>query len=117
MDNKQGPPAYGFAPNVSANPTAPPPSYEQATGIGASTASPMQPPPPGGATYYVPPQGAVGEQQQPVITQQIVTTVVTIGPHSSHMVCPICHANINSRTRSSPGLVAWVTGFLLALFG
>uniref|UniRef100_A0A336KRY7 CSON002283 protein n=1 Tax=Culicoides sonorensis TaxID=179676 RepID=A0A336KRY7_CULSO len=102
--NKTTPPAYGFVPQ----PNAPPPTYEQATGAAIP-----------GQAYYVPPSGAAPGPipGQPVVTQQIVTHVVTIGPHSTHMICPSCHGDINSKVRSSPGLIAWVSGFLIALFG
>lgn len=49
-----------------------------------------------------------------VITQVIVTQV---GPHSTHMSCPSCHADIKTITKNTPGSVAWVSGFLIALFG
>ncbi|XP_063700034.1 lipopolysaccharide-induced tumor necrosis factor-alpha factor homolog [Culicoides brevitarsis] len=108
MQQNKTPPSYGFMPQ----PNAPPPSYEQAMGVG---------PIPGQAhfvpTHTVPVYNPPGAGATPVVTQQIVTQVVTIGPHSTHMICPSCHADINSKTRSNPGLIAWVSGFLIALFG
>lgn len=109
MENKTAP-TYGFVPQ----PNAPPPSYEEAIG-----GPPIVP----GQAYYVPPSHTTNtipisnQQGTPLVTQQIVTHVVTIGPHSTHMICPSCHGDINSKTRSSPGLIAWVSGFLIALFG
>lgn len=46
-----------------------------------------------------------------------VTTVVPIGPHSTHMICPSCLAEIDTRTRREPGLIAYVSGFIIALMG
>ncbi|XP_040150925.1 LITAF domain-containing protein isoform X1 [Anopheles arabiensis] len=93
MMTKDGPPPYGFVPPQSA-----PPSYAQAVG-GVPPSSPFTP-------------------QQPVLTgAQIVTTVVPIGPQSTHMICPSCHAEVNTKTTTSPGMIAYVSGFLIALFG
>uniref|UniRef100_A0A182R1C4 LITAF domain-containing protein n=1 Tax=Anopheles farauti TaxID=69004 RepID=A0A182R1C4_9DIPT len=90
---KDGPPPYGFVPPQSA-----PPSYAQAVG-GVPPSSPFTP-------------------QQPVLTgAQIVTTVVPIGPQSTHMICPSCHAEVNTKTTTSPGMIAYVSGFLIGLFG
>lgn len=56
--------------------------------------------------------------QQPILTaQHIVTTVIPLGPHSTHTICPSCGCEVNTRTRSSPGLIAYVSGFLIAVFG
>lgn len=91
--NGADPPPYGFVPPASA-----PPSYTEAVG-GVTPSAPFTP-------------------QQPILTgQRIMTTVVPIGPHSTHMVCPSCHSEINTKTRSSPGLIAYVSGFLIAVFG
>jgi lipopolysaccharide-induced tumor necrosis factor-alpha factor len=91
--SKQDPPAYGFVPPPSA-----PPSYFQAIN-GVNAAQPLTP-------------------QQPVLTaQHIVTTIVPLGPHSTHTVCPSCGCEINTKTTTSPGVIAWVSGFLIALFG
>lgn len=32
-------------------------------------------------------------------------------------VCPHCHAEIDTAVRSEPGLIAWLSGGLLVLFG
>ncbi|XP_058460239.1 lipopolysaccharide-induced tumor necrosis factor-alpha factor homolog isoform X1 [Malaya genurostris] len=91
--SKDAPPAYGFVPPPSA-----PPSYAQAVG-GVPPASPY--------TANIPqPTGA-----------SIITTVVPVGPQTTHMICPSCHAEINTQTTTSPGLIAYVSGFLIALFG
>lgn len=56
--------------------------------------------------------------QQPILTaQHIVTTIIPLGPHSTHTICPSCGIEINTKTRSSPGLIAYVSGFLIAVFG
>lgn len=91
--SKDAPPAYGFVPPPSA-----PPSYAQAVG-GVPPASPY--------TATVPqPTGPA-----------IITTVVPVGPQTTHMICPSCHSEINTQTTTSPGLIAYVSGFLIALFG
>lgn len=108
--SKQDPPPYGFVPPQSA-----PPSYAQgkitakkwnwADNIlllavnGVNAAAPLTP-------------------QQPILTaQHIVTTVIPLGPHSTHTICPSCGNEVNTKTRSSPGLIAYVSGFLIAVFG
>lgn len=95
MSKQQAPPpSYGFA----VPPPSAPPSYAQAVG-GVPPASPFIP--------------NVPQQNGPTI----ITTVVPVGPASTHMICPSCHAEINSQTTTSPGLIAYVSGFLIALFG
>lgn len=91
--SKEAPPAYGFVPPQSA-----PPSYAQAVG-GVPPANPY--------TANIPQPSA----------PQIITTVVPVGPQTTHMICPSCHAEINTQTTTSPGLIAYVSGFLIALFG
>lgn len=91
MSKNGAPPPYGFVPPPSA-----PPSYAQAVG-GVPPSSP-----------YVPQNAAI---------TQIVTTVVPIGPHPTHMICPSCHAEIDTSVRREPGLIAYVSGFVLALMG
>lgn len=54
---------------------------------------------------------------QNAATTQIVTTVVPIGPHPTHMICPSCHAEVDTRIRREPGLIAYVSGFVIALLG
>lgn len=91
MSKNGAPPPYGFIPPPSA-----PPSYAQAVG-GVPPTSP-----------FVPADSA---------TTHIVTTVVPIGPHPTHMICPSCHAEIDTRIRREPGLIAYVSGFVIALLG
>lgn len=46
-----------------------------------------------------------------------VTTVVPVGPNPTHMICPYCRAEIDTTTRTKPGLIAYISGGLLCLFG
>lgn len=50
---------------------------------------------------------------QPVI----VTAVVPVGPDTTRMVCPSCHFEIDTVIRKDPGLIAWISGSVLLLFG
>ena len=34
---------------------------------------------------------------------QIVTTIIPVGPRPTHMVCPHCHAEILTSTKTTPG--------------
>ncbi|CAG9800593.1 LITAF domain-containing protein [Chironomus tepperi] len=91
--SKQDPPSYGFVP-----PPQAPPSYFQAVN-GVNAAAPLTP-------------------QQPILTaQHIVTTIVPLGPHSTHTVCPSCGSEINTKTTTQPGLMAYISGFIIALCG
>jgi len=90
MSKNHTPPPYG-------PPPAAPPSYTQAVG-GVPPTSP-----------YVPQHAFV--QRGP----EILTTVVPLGPEPTHMICTHCHAEIDSSTRSEPGLVAYVVGALICL--
>lgn len=93
MSKESAPPPYGFV-----QPPSAPPSYSEAVN-GVPPSSPFTP-------------------QQPVLNgQQIVTTVVPIGAQATHMICPNCHQEMNTRTTTAPGLIAYVSGFLIALFG
>lgn len=91
IKNGNAPPSYGFVPPPSA-----PPSYAQAVG-GVPPTSPFT-------------------QQQPGTTH-IVTTVVPIGPHPTHMICPNCHSEMDTSTRTEPGLIAYISGFVIAMLG
>lgn len=101
MDKRNiGPPVYGFVTQPQA-----PPSYEQAMGQ-----APMSSP------QHVGPYSSADQTEPPtrVVTQVIVSQV---GPYSTHMSCPSCQADIKTITRNTPGTIAWVSGFLIALFG
>lgn len=89
MSKSSEPPPYGFVPPPSA-----PPSYSQAVG-GVPPTSPYQP--------------------QQFSATRIVTTVVPIGPHPTHMICPSCHAEVDTNTRTEPGVIAYVSGFVIAM--
>ncbi|XP_037906736.1 cell death-inducing p53-target protein 1 [Hermetia illucens] len=87
------PPQYTFVP-----PPMAPPSYSEAVG-GVKPTSPFTP------------------QSQTATSTHIVTTVVPIGRHSTHMICPSCNAEIETSTRTEPGLIAYMSGFVIALLG
>ena len=53
----------------------------------------------------------------PVVAATVVQTVPYTGPNPTHMVCPHCHAEIDTSVRTSPSNTAWVAGLLIALFG
>lgn len=56
--------------------------------------------------------------QQPILTaQHIVTSVIPLGPHSTHMICPSCGTEITTKTNTTPGLIAYISGFLIAALG
>ncbi|KAF0288276.1 Lipopolysaccharide-induced tumor necrosis factor-alpha factor [Amphibalanus amphitrite] len=80
-------------------PSQGPPSYNQAISEGASPHLP-----PGGVPMAVP-------------TATVIQTVPYTGPNPTHMMCPHCHAEIDTSVRSSPSTTAWVSGLLIALFG
>ncbi|XP_073843564.1 lipopolysaccharide-induced tumor necrosis factor-alpha factor homolog [Musca autumnalis] len=89
-------PQYTYIPP----PTAPP-SYQEAVG-GVKPVGPFTP------VVY------------PVVTTRnddIVTTVVPIGRTATHMICPSCHAEIETNTRRTPSMMAYISGCLLALCG
>ncbi|KAK9885893.1 hypothetical protein WA026_013767 [Henosepilachna vigintioctopunctata] len=88
-----GPPGYGEGPPPSA-----PPSYAEAV-RGVPPASP-----------YVP-------QQSLRKGPDIVTTVVPVGPNPTHMICPHCHAEIITTTRTQPSTMAYLSGALICLLG
>lgn len=94
MSKNGGPPAYGFIPPPSA-----PPSYAQAVG-GVQ---------PAGQSFI--PQHAVDG------TTTIVTSIVPIGAESTHTICPNCHMEIATKTKKEPGLIAYISGVVIALLG
>jgi hypothetical protein len=47
----------------------------------------------------------------------VVTTVVPVGPQPTHMICPYCHAEIDTATKTEPGLIAYISGVVIALLG
>ncbi|XP_050513602.1 LITAF domain-containing protein [Diabrotica virgifera virgifera] len=90
-NNYMMPPPYG-------PPQAAPPSYAQAVG-GVPPSSP-----------YVPHHSFVKGPE-------IVTTVVPVGPNPTHMICPHCHAEIDTTTKRSPGCIAYISSAVLCLIG
>ena len=47
----------------------------------------------------------------------IVTTIVPVGPQSTHTICPHCHAEIDTVTKTEPGMIAYISGVIIALLG
>lgn len=92
------PPQYIYVPPPSA-----PPSYQEAVG-GVKPVGPFTP-------VSAPTATATGN------ATTIVTTVVPIGRTATHMICPSCHAEIETSIRTEPGMVAYLSGFLIALLG
>ncbi|KAL5277112.1 CDIP1 family protein [Megaselia abdita] len=82
------PPQYAYVPPPSA-----PPSYQEAVG-GPKLSTPFVPQP-----------------------TAIVTSVVPIGRESTHMICPSCNAEIETSTRTEPGMIAYLSGLVIALLG
>ncbi|XP_076244953.1 LITAF domain-containing protein [Calliopsis andreniformis] len=75
-----------------------PPGYSQTMG-GVPPASPFTP----AETYTNGPT--------------FVTTIVPLGPGSTHTVCPHCHAEIDTTTKTEPGMIAYISGVVIALMG
>jgi len=61
--------------------------------------------------YGAPPGGA------PVQVPVAMVPTVMAGSHPMHMMCPHCHAEVDSSVRASPSSTAWIAGLLIALFG
>ncbi|XP_048006394.1 LITAF domain-containing protein isoform X1 [Leguminivora glycinivorella] len=101
MEKSGNPPPYGWGNGYHVQvqpPPAAPPSYSQAVG-GVGPSSPYTP-------HYPPTAGP-----------QIVTTVVPVGPQPTHMICPSCHAEIDTATQTKPGLLAYISGAIIFLLG
>lgn len=47
----------------------------------------------------------------------IVTTVVPVGSQSTHMICPHCYSEISTMTKPEPGIIAYISGIVIALLG
>lgn len=47
----------------------------------------------------------------------ILTTVVPVGPQPTHMICPHCRAEIDTSTKTEPGIIAYISGFIICLLG
>lgn len=94
--SKATPPQYTYVPPPSA-----PPSYQEAVG-GVNPVGPFRP---------------VTAPMVVTRNDDIVTTVVPIGRTATHMICPSCQAEIETTTRTAPGMMAYLSGCLLALCG
>lgn len=40
-----------------------------------------------------------------------------LGPGATHTICPHCYAEIDTATRTEPGMIAYISGFIIALLG
>ncbi|XP_054276275.1 LITAF domain-containing protein-like [Macrosteles quadrilineatus] len=97
----------GTIPAYHGPPPAAPPSYSQAVG-GVPPSSPFTPSQP------VKHRGFMETQAQGPV---IMTTVVPVGSQPTHMICPHCYSEITTKTKTEPGLIAYISGTLIALFG
>ncbi|XP_076046954.1 lipopolysaccharide-induced tumor necrosis factor-alpha factor homolog isoform X5 [Oratosquilla oratoria] len=115
------------APPYNEPPPCAPPSYSEAVG-GVPPQAPFTPSSAGyvpAPPVYIPEgiavqQAAVHPQTSTVyqsVPTAIVTTVVPLGPQSTHMICPHCHAEVDTATKSEPSLIAYLSGFVIALLG
>lgn len=89
--HKNGPPPP-YEPPLSV-----PPSYSQTVG-GIPSASAFTP----AETYVAGPT---------------IVTMGHFGPQSLHTICPYCHAEIVTATSTSPGVIAYIFGGVIALMG
>ncbi|XP_044767163.1 lipopolysaccharide-induced tumor necrosis factor-alpha factor homolog [Coccinella septempunctata] len=88
---------------------SPPPYHERAP--------PSAPPSYAEALRGVPPSSPYVAQNSFTKGPEIVTTVVPIGPNPTHMICPHCHAEIITTTKSRPSAMAYITGALICILG
>lgn len=63
--------------------------------------------------YPHPPPG----NYPPVQPQPTIVTVMPLGPESARMTCPHCHNEVATVTKKETSTMAYVAGFVLALFG
>ncbi|XP_019870959.1 LITAF domain-containing protein [Aethina tumida] len=91
-NSSSAPPPYG-------PPPAAPPTYAQAVG-GVPPTSP-----------YIPNHKILNHGPE------ILTTVVPVGSNATHMICPHCHVEIDTTTKTKPGLIAYLAGALICLIG
>ncbi|XP_044269331.1 LITAF domain-containing protein [Tribolium castaneum] len=91
MNKDAAPPPYSPPPSA-------PPSYAQAVG-GVPPTSP-----------YIPHHNFMKGPP-------ILTTVVPVGPEPTHMICPHCHAEIDTTTYTRPGNIAYIAATLICLMG
>ncbi|ODM87912.1 Lipopolysaccharide-induced tumor necrosis factor-alpha factor [Orchesella cincta] len=92
-----------------------PPSYFESVSMMNSAGSA---PPPPGFVGGLPPQHQMGMGMgMPNATPVVVTTVVPLGNRPINMVCPHCRAEIRTATEKRPGLIAFISGAVLAMLG
>jgi len=51
------------------------------------------------------------------VNSNLIIFTNIVGPHSTHTVCPSCGNEINTKTTTQPGLMAYISGFIIALCG
>uniref|UniRef100_A0A1B6F9P5 LITAF domain-containing protein n=1 Tax=Cuerna arida TaxID=1464854 RepID=A0A1B6F9P5_9HEMI len=95
----------GSMPSYHGPPQAAPPSYSQAMG-GVPPSSPFTP-------------GMPVKQHGPVrhMGPVIMTTVVPVSSQPTHMICPHCYSEINTITKTEPGIIAYISGIIIAALG
>ncbi|KAG8311788.1 hypothetical protein J6590_037399 [Homalodisca vitripennis] len=47
----------------------------------------------------------------------IVTTVVPVSSQPTHMICPHCYSEITTTTKTEPGIIAYISGIIIAAIG
>ncbi|XP_045112674.1 lipopolysaccharide-induced tumor necrosis factor-alpha factor homolog isoform X1 [Portunus trituberculatus] len=115
-----------FAP--SAPPPYAPPSYSQAVGGVPPQApfTPLQGRNTAGVSHvtvhlgsgpYVFAPRYLQSQESAGAPTTVVTTVVPLGSQSTHMICPHCRAEVDTTTKTSPSVVAWLSGFIICILG
>jgi len=98
------PPGQAYPPNPAVYPNPVPIGFAQVQG-----------PPPAG---FPPQTQTVYHTQGPrAQATTIVTTVVPVGPSSTHLTCPHCHAIIDTTVASTPSIWAWISGLLIFALG
>lgn len=95
------------------NKSSPPPPYEPPP----YAPPPYAPPPTGQTMGGVPPASPFTPAEVYGQGPTIVTTIVPLGPGSTHTICPHCHAEIESTTKTEPGMIAYISGVVIALLG
>lgn len=116
-DYPSAPPLHN--PNMSSQPL--PPSYEEALGSQQPGVHQSSHPPIG---FNVPPPGPLPTymHQPQIITPQTIVAISQfhprpVGSQSTRTTCPNCHAEIDTTVTSSPSMLAYISGAVLALLG
>lgn len=93
--------------------TGPPPPPYEPTPYPPPSYTPAGVPTMGG----VPPASPFTPAEAYTSGPTIVTTIVPLGPGSTHTICPQCHAEIDTTTKTEPGMIAYISGVVIALMG